>query len=112
MAKGKRTEKADEAVEINAEENLESAQEQGASGVAGMMSRETQMHIFRAMTELAQAFEGMMPKSMFPEEAKKHGKAAKKELLLMMRALIDAEIERVEKGRPGGEVKLKKIKVE
>jgi hypothetical protein len=78
-----------------------------------MLSKDTQMHLFKAGSELAMALDTMLPKSKMPEEAKEHAKAAKKEMLLMMRALIDAKLERCDeeesKGPSGG---LKKISVE
>jgi hypothetical protein len=62
-----------------------------------MLSKDTQMHLFKAGTELAMALDTMLPKGKMPEEAKEHAKAAKKEMLLMMRALIDAKLEGCEK---------------
>jgi hypothetical protein len=111
MASRKKPEKSDEPIEVNPAEEAGEGSGQGFGGAG--MSKETQMHLFKALTELAVAFEGMMPKNKFPEEATKHGKAAKKEFLLMVRALIDAEIECVDKGKKeGGGPILKKIKVE
>ena len=78
-----------------------------------MLSKDTQMHLFKAGTELAMALDTLIPKSKMPEEAKEHAIAAKKEILLMVRALIDAKLEGYEgggsKGSSGG---LKKINVE
>jgi len=109
MATRKKAEKAEEPVESSPEESSEGRYE----GVGGMkMSRETQLHLFKALSEFAVAVDGMMPKSKMPEEAKKHAVAAKKEILLMMRALIDAQIECVEKGKGFEPPRLKKIKVE
>lgn len=112
MAKGRKAEKVDDTIEVNPEESSEAGSQAGSYGMGDVMSKEAQMHIFKALTELAAAFEGMVPRNRFPEEAKKHGKAAKKEFLLMMRSLIDAEIECVERGKGKSEPKLKKIKVE
>jgi len=76
-----------------------------------MMSKETQMHVFRGVSELAMAMDSMIPRSQMPEEAKQHAHAAKREMLLMLRSLIDAKL-----SCSGTEVepepKLKKIEVE
>jgi hypothetical protein len=111
MAARKKAEKAEETIEVNPEE--EAPQEDaGLGGMGNMMSKETQMHLFKALSELAVVADGMIPKSKVPEEAKKHAVAAKKEILLMIRALIDAQIQCVEKGKGVEGPKLKKIKVE
>ncbi len=109
MATRKKTEKAEEPIEFSTEEE---APDQGYGGMGNMMSKETQMHLFKALSELAIAADGIIPKSKIPEDAKKHAIAAKKEMLLMMRALIDARIECMDKGKEMEGPKLKKIKVE
>ncbi len=90
------------------------ASERGArmgTNLKEVMSKETQMHIIKGFSELAIAMEGMIPKTQMPEEAKQHAKAAKREMLLMLRSLIDAKLSGsandVEQ-----EKKLKKIEVE
>lgn len=111
MATKKKAEKVDEPIEVNPEE--ESSAGGIGGGLGGMgMSKETQMHLFKALSEFAIAADGMLPKTKMPDEAKKHAMAAKKEMLLMIRALIDAQIECVEKGNTAEVPKLKKIKVE
>jgi hypothetical protein len=111
MATRKKAEKAEEKIEVSPEE--ESYQnDSGLGGIGDMMPKETQMHLFKALSEFVVAVDGMVPKSKMPEEAKKHAVAAKKEILLMMRALIDAQIACVEKGKGVQAPKLKKIKVE
>lgn len=84
----------------------------GDAGGSHAIPKETQIHLFRAFSELAMAMDTVIPKSRMPEEAKEHAKAAKKELLLMMRALIDAKIEREQKKEGEKGPRLKKIKVE
>src|SRR5512137_2390315 len=111
MASRKKAEKADEPIEVNPEEGPSSGGTEGGFGGMGM-SKETQMHLFKALSEFAIAADGMLPKSKMPDEAKKHAVAAKKEILLMMRALIDAQIECVEKGKMPEVPRLKKIRVE
>ncbi len=90
------------------------ASERGArmgTNLKDMMSKETQMHIFKGISELAMAMEGMIPKTQMPEDAKQHAKAAKREMLLMLRSLIDAKL-----SGPANDVEqdknLKKIEVE
>jgi hypothetical protein len=114
MASRKKAEKVEEPIEVNPEEEPSSEGGFGASlgGMGGTMSKETQMHLFKALSELAIAADGMIPKSKMPEEAKKHAMAAKKEILLTVRALIDARIECMDKGMSVEGPKLKKIKVE
>lgn len=114
MPTRKKAEKVDEQIEVNPIEG-ESASEGlggGFGGMGNMMSKETQLHLFRALSEFAIAMDGLMPKSKLPEEAKMHAAAAKKEILLMARALIDAQIECVGKKKAEEGPKLKKIKVE
>lgn len=113
MATRKKAEKVEEPIEVNPEEgSSEGGFGGGLGGMGNMMSKETQMHLFKALTEFAVAADGMIPKSKMPEEVKKHAVAAKKEILLMMRALIDAQIECVDKSKDVEAPKLKKIKVE
>ena len=76
-----------------------------------MMSKETQMHIFRGISELALAMDGMIPRSQMPEEAKRHAKAIKREMLLMLRSMIDAKLND-ETSEVEQEPELKKIEVE
>jgi hypothetical protein len=110
MATRKKAEKEKEQVEASPEAPSEECCEGGLGGLR--MSRETQLHLFKALSEFAVAVDGMMPRSKMPEEAKKHAIAAKKEVLLMMRALIDAQIECAERGKDIEPPKLRKIKVE
>jgi len=76
-----------------------------------MMSKETQMHIFRGISELALAMDSMIPRSQMPEEAKRHAKAIKREMLLMLRSMIDAKLNDAT-SEAEQEPKLKKIEVE
>jgi hypothetical protein len=76
-----------------------------------MMNKETQMHVFRGLSELALAMESMMPKSQMPAEVKQHAQAAKREVLLMLRSIIDAKLSAGPEAAES-EPKLKKIDVE
>jgi hypothetical protein len=58
----------------------------------GMVSQEGLGHLMRAATEFMGAMDSMMPKKRVPEEVKVHYKAAKREMLLMARAMLDAKI--------------------
>lgn len=80
-------------------------------GAADFIPKETQMHLFRAGTELALALETLLPKSRMPEEVKEHAMAARKEVLLMVRAMIDSNLEEKEKCAPSS-AGLKKIEIE
>jgi hypothetical protein len=113
MATRKKAEKVEEPVEVNPEEEFsEESSGGGLGGLGGAIPKETQMHLFKAFSELAIALDNMVPKSSIPEDAKKHAAAAQREILLMLRALIDAKIECVDKNKGKEEPKLKKIKVE
>ena len=110
MATRKKAEKVEEPVEVNPEEEF--SEESSGGGLGGAIPKETQMHLFKAFSELAIALDNMVPKSSIPEDAKKHATAAHKEFLLMLRALIDARIECVDKKEGKEGPKLKKIRVE
>jgi hypothetical protein len=58
----------------------------------GMVSQEGVGHLMRAATEFMGAMDTMMPKKKVPDEVKVHYKAAKREMLLMVRAMLDAKI--------------------
>ena len=58
----------------------------------GRIPQETVGHLMRAATEFLGAMDTMMPKKKMPTEVRKHYKAAKKEMLLMARAMLDAKI--------------------
>src|SRR5512136_923561 len=85
----------------------------GRGGMGDMLPKETQMHLFKAATELAMAFENVMPKKQMPDDVKQHAIAAQREFLLMLRAFLDHQIEGVDKkcgaGSTEPESKLKKI---
>ena len=78
---------------------------------AGIVTRETQEHLVRAGSEFFLAVESMMPDRSMPPEVKQHARAAKKELLLMARAIIDARIAECEAPKARRPV-LKKIELE
>jgi hypothetical protein len=56
------------------------------------MPKEAMGHMMRAASEFFTGMEGMMPKRTMPPEVKLHYKAAKKEMMLMARAMLDAKI--------------------
>jgi hypothetical protein len=76
-----------------------------------VMSKETKMHVLRGISELALAMDSIIPKSMMPEEAKQHAQVAKREMLLILRSLIDAKLNCVTH-ETDKKQKLKKIEVE
>jgi hypothetical protein len=93
-------------------ESVESSSEESGRGHG--IPKESQAHLYKAFSEFAIAMDTMFSRSsMIPEEAKEHGKAAKKEVLLMMKAILDAKIQCMDKKSSGkDEPKLKKIRVE
>ena len=66
--------------------------EQTTEASGGMMTQETFGHLMRAATEFMGAMDTMMPKKKVPDEVKVHFVAAKREMLLMARAMLDAKI--------------------
>jgi hypothetical protein len=70
----------------------ESSKESERIDSASMVSRETQEHLIRAGSEFFLAVESMMPIRTVPPEVRQHARAAKKEMLLTARAMIDARI--------------------
>jgi len=87
----------------------------GIRGMGDMLPKETQMHLFKAATELAMALENIVPKNQMPDEVKQHALAARREFLLMLRAFLDHQISRVDSkscSKPETEPRLKKIDVQ
>jgi hypothetical protein len=109
----KSTKKAEPSPEDSGEGPINSSECCAGMGtnLKDMMSKETQVHILRGFSELAMAMEGMIPKTQMPEDAKQHAQAAKREVLLMLRSLIDAKLGSTAT-RSETEPKLKKIEVE
>jgi hypothetical protein len=75
--------------------------EQKSEPQEGMFTAETVGHLMRAATEFMSAMDNIMPKKKVPDEVKVHYKAAKKELMLMARAMLDAKIAACETGQAG-----------
>ena len=69
-------------------------EQSGQEGEAqeGMISQDTVGHLMRAATEFLGAMDSMMPKKKVPDEVKVHYLAAKREMMLMARAMLDAKI--------------------
>jgi hypothetical protein len=115
MAARKKSEKKEqpEAEMVQPEEDPQTSSG-GMGGMGDMLPKETQMHLFKAATELAMAFENIMPKNKVPDDVKQHAMAAQREFLMMMRAFLDHQIEQVGKRGSGyePESKLKKIDVQ
>jgi hypothetical protein len=112
--KKKPTKKVEPASDEQISEDPVDSRDGGArlgSNLKDMMSKETQMHIFRGISELALAMDSMIPRSQMPEEAKRHAKAIKREMLLMLRSMIDSKLNE-ETSEVEQEHKLKKIEVE
>jgi hypothetical protein len=111
--KKKPTEKAEPAPEQSGDDPTYSSDRGAGLGtnLKDMISKETQMHLFKGITEMALAMESMIPRSQMPEDAKRHARAIKREMLLMLRSMIDAKLnDATNEVEP--EPKLKKIEVE
>lgn len=61
-----------------------------------MFSKESRDHLVRAGTELVLAIDSMVPRDMVPPAVKEHYLAAKKETILLLKALLDAQLGMVE----------------
>ena len=107
MTKAKKTVKDEE--EEEPEEQTSSSFREDLFGK--VIDEETARHLIRAGLELVQAMDKAMPRSKFPPEVKKHYKNGKREFLLMARAMIDHEIERVDKKKAPREPRLRKIEL-
>jgi hypothetical protein len=81
----------------------------------GMFTPETMGHLMRAATEFMGAMDTMIPKKKMPAEVKVHYKAAKKEMMLMARAFLDAKIaacDAEQNGQAVEEQRVRKINLE
>ena len=82
--KKKPTKKVEPAPEEQTSDDPTYSSDRGAgfgTNLKDMMSKETQMHLFKGITEMALAMESMIPRSQMPEEAKRHARAIKREML-------------------------------
>jgi len=77
-----------------------------------LLSKETTEHVMKAGTELFLALDSVIPESRIPADARKHYLAAKKEFLLMMKSVIDANLEAIDNLEKSDSSKLKKIDVQ
>jgi len=57
-----------------------------------MFSKDTRDHLVRASTEMILALDSMIPRDRIPEDVKQHYLAAKKETLLLVKSILDAQI--------------------
>jgi len=76
-----------------------------------LLSKETTEHVMKAGTELFLALDSIIPESRMPADARKHYLAAKREFLLMMKSVIDANLEAVDNLQGKESSGLKKIEV-
>lgn len=84
-----------------------------------VFNKETRDHLVRAGTEIILAVDSMVPRDKIPSDVKKHFLAAKRETLLLFRALLDAQLGMIRDlqkpvERPADEVEpgLRKIELE
>jgi hypothetical protein len=80
-----------------------------------VFSKETRDHLVRASTELLLAVDSMIPRDKIPEDVKVHYLAAKRETMLLVKALLQAQVEFVmdlEQKTPAPETGLRQIKLD
>lgn len=58
-----------------------------------VLSAEARDHLVRAGTEMILAVDAMVPKGLVPPDVREHYQAAKRETILLMKALLDAQLE-------------------
>ncbi len=61
-----------------------------------VFSKETRDHLVRASTEVILAVDSMIPRDKIPEDVKQHYLAAKRETMLLIRSVLDAQITMVQ----------------
>ncbi len=76
-----------------------------------VFSKETTDHLVRAGTEMLMAIDSMIPYDKIPPDVREHYSAAKRETLMLIRALLNAEIEAKKAGEEKKE-HLEKIDLE
>jgi len=78
----------------------------------GMIPQEAVGHLMKAATEFLGAMDSMMPKKKMPSDVRVHYMAAKKEMMLMARAMLDAQIAACDGGHAEEAPRVKKINLE
>lgn len=58
-----------------------------------VFTKETRDHLVRAGTEMILAIDSMLPRDLVPPDVKEHYLAAKRETILLVKALLDAQLE-------------------
>ena len=61
-----------------------------------MFGKEARDHLVRAGTEMVLALDAMVPRDIVPAEVKEHYLGAKREAILLMKAILDAQLGMVE----------------
>ncbi len=61
-----------------------------------VFTKETRTHLIRASTELILAIDSMIPREKIPPEVKEHYLAAKRETVLLAKALLDAQLKAID----------------
>ena len=84
-----------------------------------LFSKETRDHLIRAGTEMVLAIDAMLPRDLISPDVKKHYLSAKRESILLVRAILDAKLglvedlqKPVEKDKDEIEPGLKKIELD
>jgi hypothetical protein len=78
----------------------------------GMVPKETVGHLMKAASEFLVAMDSMMPRRKMPDEVRVHYKAAKKEMMLMARAMLDAKIAACDAEKAEEEPRVRKINLD
>lgn len=81
-----------------------------------VFSKTTKDHLVRAGTEMVLAFDSMIPRDMIPDDVREHYLAAKRETILLIKSLLDAQLSVVRdierKHKDPSDAGLKKIELE
>ena len=113
MAKKKVTPvEAEEKTEEKAEEIPFEESEKWDDSSEGMVPKETVGHLMKAASEFLVAMDSMMPRKKMPDEVRAHYKAAKKEMLLMARAMLDTKIAACDAEKVEEEPRIRKINLD
>ncbi len=71
--------------------------DQGGGGAIVRLGvlKATKQHLVRAGTEMVLALDSMIPRDRIPDDVKEHYIAAKRETILLIKSILDAQLEMV-----------------
>ncbi len=93
-------------------EEVPMEEEKWSEPKGGIIPQDAVGHLMKAATEFLGAMDSMMPKKKMPSEVRVHYMAAKKEMMLMARAMLDAQIAACDSGPAEEEPRIRKINLE